>query len=1134
MSQFVHLNVKSAYSLGKSAIPVKRAIKMCIDDGMPAMAIADINNMFGAMEFATVAASSGIQPILGASVQMKGGGILNLLVKSHEGYKNLSRIVSDGYTRGTEFEITLDDLRQSSEGLICLSGGAQGALALHVLSHRDAEAQKHLGELRSIFEDRFYIQIERHGLQKEKDSESGLLDLAYKNDIPIVATNECCFPNKSSHEAHDALLCIAGGRYITEEDRPKSSKQCYFKSQGEMRELFSDLPEAIDNTAVIAKRCSFLLKPIAPILPPFTDGDDEAAELCSQAKAGLAWRLQNFVKDRPSQPYWERLDHELKIIQEMGFPGYFLIVSDFIKWAKDNNIPVGPGRGSGAGSVVAWSLKITDLDPMELGLLFERFLNPQRVSMPDFDIDFCQERRDEVIEYVVKRYGRDRVAQIITFGTLQARAVVRDVGRVLQMPYGQVDRLAKMVPSNPAAPISLAQALDSEEDLRAERDKDETSKKLISIALELEGLYRHASTHAAGIVIGDRPLHELVPLYQDPRSNMPATQFNMKFVEKTGLIKFDFLGLKTMTTIQKTLDMLDDKIDLLQIPLDDEKTYDMMQKGDTCGVFQLESTGMRDLGRQMKIHNFEQIIALISLYRPGPMENIPRYIACLSGKEKPDYMHESLEPILKDTYGVMIYQEQVMQAAQILAGYSAADADLLRRAMGKRIKEEMDAQRSRFVSGAANEKGISEKKANAIFDQIAKFAGYGFNKAHAAGYALIAYWTGYLKAHFPCEFMAASMTLDAHNTDKLAVFKQELDALEIKTLPPCVNSSGAFFLVENGCVRYALGALKGVGEGAMEALEEERTKNGKFKDINDFVARLDAKVLNKRQMDNLISAGAFDCFNENRAQLLAGLEGILGYATSIREERESGQVNLFASGDDDSNCLLMPQLQDTRRWDDLETLSREFGAVGFYLSAHPMSGREDVLKSIGAISFVELSQKSQAALSANSRVKLAGVLIKKQEKVSKKSGNRYAFLNISDQSGSYEAVVFSDLLSSARDILISGAELLLTAGAEISEGQLRITVHGIEPLDKAVENASGSVPTLEIKVSNEAALVELKDTLDNAGAGRRKISIIVPVSNSSDMAILSISDKYSLGAKVIAKLKVIDGISLDETPLKKV
>ncbi|CAG0904864.1 unnamed protein product, partial [Cyprideis torosa] len=759
--------------------------------------------------------------------------------------------------------------------------------------------------------------------------EPALIDLAYKHDIPLVATNDAYFASPEMHEAHDALLCIAEGRYITEDDRRKVTKEHHFKTPDEMIELFQDIPEAIQNTVLIAQRCSFILKAIDPLLPPFEteSGRNEIEELVEQVKEGLQWRLDNFVNHADPQAYWERMEFELDVIKGMGFPGYFLICSDFIKWAKDHDIPVGPGRGSGAGSVVAWALKITDLDPLQFNLLFERFLNPERVSMPDFDVDFCQDRRGEVINYVQEKYGRDRVAQIITFGKLQARAVVRDVGRVLQMPYGLVDRIAKMIPNNPAQPTTLQEALDADPDFRLEIKKDETSQKLIDIALKLEGLFRHASTHAAGLVIGDRPLHELVPLYRDPRSDMPVTQFNMKYVEQAGLVKFDFLGLKTLTVVQKAVKFIKEttgkEYDILKIELDDKKSYDLMSSGISTGVFQLESTGMKDVLRKMKPSRFEDIIALVSLYRPGPMDNIPKYISIKDGHEEPDYLHPKLKPILEETFGIMIYQEQVMQAAQLLAGYTLGGADLLRRAMGKKIKAEMDLERQKFIDGSAEHNHVPAEQASVIFEQINKFAGYGFNKSHAAAYALIAYQTAWLKANYPVEFMAASMTLDAGNTDKLSVFKQELDRMGVELLPPDINKSDVMFTVEDGKIRYALAALKGVGEGAMEKLLEERRANGSYKDMADFIGRLDTKVMNKRQFDGLVCAGAFDCFNPNRAELYGNIEMLLRHAHSLTEERESGQSSLFGGEAVGSE---MPNYAPTEPWDQLEKLANEFGA----------------------------------------------------------------------------------------------------------------------------------------------------------------------------------------------------------------
>lgn len=1133
-SGFIHLHVHSAYSLAEGAIPVKDLIKKCVAAGMPAVAVTDTNNLFGAMEFATEAAKAGVQPIIGVQLTVGANGEqIVLLVQSEAGYRNLSKLVSESYMKAGEnraFEVTPERIAQYNEGLICLTGGLAGEVAQALLHHRAHEAEEALLHLKGIFKDRLYIELQRHGWPDEDAVEDALIELAYKHDIPLVATNDCYFGERDAYEAHDALLCIAEGRYISEANRRKVTSEHSFKSCREMEKLFADLPEAIANTQVIARRCSFLLKPARPVLPAFPSeaGRTEEEELKEQSKAGLEWRLEKFVyepgdtaeqREEKAKPYRERLDFELNTINAMGFPGYFLIVSDFIRWAKDNKIPVGPGRGSGAGSVVAWALKITDLDPLALGLLFERFLNPERVSMPDFDVDFCQDRRDEVIRYVQGRYGYDRVAQIITFGKLQARAVVRDVGRVLQIPYGQVDRIAKLIPNNPANPVTLAQALEQDQELRNERNRDDTQRKLIDIALQLEGLYRHASTHAAGVVIADRPLDELVPLYRDPRSDMPVTQFNMKSAETAGLIKFDFLGLKTMTVIQRTLDMLEAKgqgIGMLDIPLDDEKSYALMSAGDTVGVFQLESAGMRDTLRKMKPNRFEDIIALVSLYRPGPMDNIPKYISVKEEREKPDYLHPILRPYLEETYGIMIYQEQVMQAAQSLAGYSLGGADLLRRAMGKKIKEEMDDQRDMFLKGAKESHNVNADQASFIFEQIAKFAGYGFNKSHAAAYALIAYWTAWLKANHPLEFMAASMTYDKGNTDKLALFKQDLDRMGLRLLPPDINRSQADFSVEEGAVRYALSALKGVGEHAMDALAAERKKGGPYKSLEDFAKRVDPKTMNRRQLEQMAAAGVFDSLNPDRAQVGAGAEAVLRYAQSLQEERASGQVSLFGDAGGEG-ALGMPALPDVPRWTPLEQLGHEFAAVGFYLSAHPLDSRRAQLErmNILPIAEVERQMRDKPAL----RVKMAGVLLKKQEKISQK-GNRYAFLQLSDPTGVFEVTVFSDTLHATREFLEPGQALLLTLNAEQKEDQLRLTAEGLERLEKILESR---ISDISIHLDSAAALPKIKQFLDIEGGGVSYIRLHVAL-DQGRMAVIQLPGRWSLSAQARDIIRTQKGV----------
>ncbi len=1129
---FVHLHVHSAYSLAEGAIRVKDLVKTCAKRRMPAVAITDTNNLFGAMEFATVAAKEGIQPVLGTQVTLDGGTQIVLLVQSEAGYKNLSKLISQAFleTEGHEDpHLTWAQLEAAPQGLICLSGGLAGPLGQALLHGQADEAARRAKAFKSLFGDRFYIEIQRHGLPEEEKIEDALVGLAYDLDIPLVATNDCYFTDRAMHEAHDALLCIAEGRYISEADRRRVTPEHYFKSAQEMTDLFADLPEAILNTGVIARRCSYLLKPIAPILPPFKTegGRSEIEELKEQSRKGLEWRLKHFVPgsgtEEIDKPYFDRLEYELDIIVQMGFPGYFLIVSDFIKWSKARNIPVGPGRGSGAGSVVAWSLQITELDPLRFALLFERFLNPERVSMPDFDVDFCQERRDEVIKYVQDKYGHDSVAQIITFGKLQARAVVRDVGRVLQMPYGQVDRIAKMIPNNPANPITLEDALEQDADLRAERGKDETTDKLITIALQLEGLYRHASTHAAGVVIGDRPLHELVPLYRDPRSDMPVTQFNMKFVEQTGLVKFDFLGLKTMTVIQKAVDLIKKKgeeIDILQVPFDDPETYEMIRRGETLGVFQVESAGMRDLARQIEVSNFEELLAVIALYRPGPMENIPVYLKNVNNPDEIDYMHPKLKPITEDTHGVMIYQEQVMQAAQVLAGYTLGGADLLRRAMGKKIKEEMDKQRRIFIEGAKKHNDIPQEQADRIFDQIAAFAGYGFNKAHTAGYGLISLWTGWLKKHYPVEFMAASMTLDLGNTDKLGIFKQELDRMKIPLLLPDVNHSNVVFSVEGEKIRYALAALKGVGEQAMAHLVTERAGKGPFKTLEDFVGRMDVKHMNRRQFEQLVCAGAFDGLIDNRARLHAAADMIMRYASANAQEKASGQENLFGGGgDSDETGFGMPELpKDVYEWDPLEKLRHEFEAVGFYLSAHPLDSRRGQLEKMGVVEQAAVPDK--LADTSAARIRMAGILIKKQEKVSAKSGNKFGILQVSDASGVYEVFLFSDILARCRSILEPGTAIMLHTDAEQREEQIRYTVQNVELLDPVLEERLSEV---RVHLAGVAPVGQLRDLLEREGEGPARIVVVTDLSPAR-RAELRLPGRWKFGPAARNALRRSEGV----------
>ena len=1145
LADFIHLRVHTAYSLSSGAITVKDLVARCKAERMPAVAITDSGNLFGALEFATACVAAGVQPIIGCELALKarddgnrGNGALIrpltepdrlvVLVQSEIGYRNLLTLVSNAYLDSdgaSEPTIAVADLTARSNGLICLAGGSKGPVGRLLAAGQSEAAEKMLNELQKGFPGRLYVELMRHGGNEEARSEPGLIDLAYRHDLPLVATNDAYFPDRNFYEAHDALLCIAQGKAVADNDRKRLTPSHYFRPATEMREIFADLPEACDNTLVIAQRCAFIPLPRQPILPAFptANGESEASALRREALAGLESRLARLgIDEAEAGPYRDRLEFELGTIIQMGFAGYFLIVADFIQWAKRQGIPVGPGRGSGAGSVVAWALTITDLDPLRFGLLFERFLNPERVSMPDFDIDFCQDRRDEVIRYVQQKYGRDRVAQIITFGKLQARAVLRDVGRVLAMPYGQIDRLCKLVPNNPAHPVTLAQAIAGEPALQQARDSDEAVARLIEISLKLEGLYRHASTHAAGVVIGDRPLVELVPLYRDPRSDIPATQFNMKWVELAGLVKFDFLGLKTLTVLARCLELLKARrisLDLADLPLDDHPTFELLSRGDTVGVFQVEGAGVRDMLRRLRPDRFEDIIAANALYRPGPMENIPRYIAVKHGEEAPDYLHPALEPILNATYGVMTYQEQVMQIAQVLAGYTLGSADLLRRAMGKKIQSEMDAQRQQFVDGAVA-RGVERERAELIFDQMAKFAGYGFNKPHAAAYALITYQTAYLKANYPVEFMAALMTLDLGNTDKLNLLRQELDRLGIKLLPPDINRSQPTFSVEidsksgKPAIRYALAAIKGVGEQAMAELVHERTKNGGYKDLADFASRLDGKSFNRRQFESLARAGAFDAINPNRAQTVAAAEVILRQASRAAEDRETRQENLF--GAIDPAFAPRPSLPLVEDWPAVEKLQQEFAAIGFYLSSHPLDVYGKSLERAGILRSADLP----AALAANgtTRFRLAGIVVGRKERTSAR-GNRFAFVQMSDPSGVYEVTVFAEMLREARPLFESGEPLVVTVDVRREEDNLRLTAQKIEPLNDVVAHAAAG---LRVFLGEERALAQLKNLFGRQTGGRGRVSVILDLSDSE--VEIAIPGGFRVDPKMRAAIKSLPGI----------
>ena len=1142
IADFIHLKVRSAYSLTEGANKVDKIVSLAKQAEMPAVAVTDRNNLFGALEFSQYAAKAGIQPIVGVDLAIRRdeeGGVattsklptvdwLTLLAQNEDGYKNLMRLVSRAHLEfkaGSTAALPFDELVGQTEGLLAFSGSPASALGRLLGAGQGPAAEHQLERLAKLFEGRLYLEVQRHGEDNERRIEGPLIDLAYAKGLPLIGTNDVHYPKAAMHAAHDVLLCIEQGAHIDDPNRRRLTGEHYFKSAEQMREVFADLPEACDNTLVVAQRCAYMPEPRKPILPRYTKlkGRSEGEALRDLARGGLEElrTLGRLAADIEFAKYEERLVYELDMIEKMGFAGYFLIVADFIQWAKDHDVPVGPGRGSGAGSLVAWSLKITDLDPLRWGLLFERFLNPERVSMPDFDIDFCQDKRDRVIRYVRDEYGHDRVAAIITFGKLQARAVLRDVGRVLGMPYGQVDRICKLVPNNPANPVTLGKALETEDLLKEQYNADEEIKRLIDLALQLEGLFRNASTHAAGVVIGDRPLDQLVPLFRDTDSkeSLPATQFNMKWVEPAGLVKFDFLGLKTLTVIEKACDFIGhDRIDIAKLPLDDRKTFELLARGDGSGVFQLEGNGMRDVLRKMKPDRFEDIIAVVALYRPGPMENIPSYIKRKHGEEEPDYLHPLLEGILKETYGIMIYQEQVMQIAQVLSGYSLGGADLLRRAMGKKIQAEMDAQRALFVEGA-EKNNVKADKASSIFDQVNKFAGYGFNKSHAAAYALVCYQTAYLKANHPVEFFAATMTLDMGNVEKLNGYRRDLDKIGVELLPPDVNRSTAEFTVEKSddgrkAIRYALAAIKGVGKEAMNRLVEERHEKGPFKDLFDFAERLDQRVLNKRLLESLVKAGAFDSLNKNRAQTFAAVEALTRHSQATHESRGSNQNNLF--GDD--TAQRRPQLPKVPDWAPMERLQNEFAAIGFYLSSHPLASYERSLQRLGVSRAADLP--ALLARGTPGRIKLAGTVIDRMERTSVK-GNRFAFLQCSDQSGAFECVMFSELLSSKRNLLEAGQAILISVDGRLDGEQVKLTAQSVEKLEDAVANSAAG---LRIVISDPVALEALRKALEGK-RGRGRVTLVVPLEKEESEAEVTLPGTYSIAGGLRDTIGSLPGIA---------
>ena len=1144
-SPFVPLRVFSSFTMLEGAIDPKAIAKAARERGFPAVAIVDRNGLYGVMAFGEACKAAGVQPVIGAllSIARPGQRLANgapmvdwlaLYAQDDAGYNNLCALVSHAHLgRPVEQEphVALSDLAGRTDGLICLTGGGEGALARLLAGEQKSAAEDYVEQLEALFGGRLYIELSRRGDTTEAAAEEALIDMAYARALPLVATNPANFVEPQFHAAHDAMLCIAQSAYVESEDRRVSSPEAWLKPAEAMEDAFSDLPEAIRNTLVVAQRCAFMAPKRAPILPSLAgDREGEAAQLATDARTGLEARLALYpeLSAEERQAYAERLDFEVGVITQMGFPGYFLIVADFIKWAKAHDIPVGPGRGSGAGSVVAWALTITDLDPLRLGLLFERFLNPERVSMPDFDIDFCETRRGEVIRYVQEKYGRDTVAQIFTFGKLKARAVLKDTGRVLQMSYGQVDRLAKLVPNHPTDPWTLERALNGVAELMTEYKQDDGVRRLFDMARQLEGLPRHSSTHAAGVVIGDRPLDQLVPLYRDPRSDMPVTQFDMKYVETAGLVKFDFLGLKTLSVLKEARRLLALRgvdVDLDQLAWDDEQVYALLQRGETVGVFQLESEGMRRTLSAVKPTNFGDIIALVALYRPGPMDNIPLFGARKNGREAIAYPHPLLEGILAETYGIFVYQEQVMQAAQILAGYSLGGADLLRRAMGKKIQAEMDAQRETFVAGCGEHNQIDAKTANELFDLIDKFAGYGFNKSHAAAYALLSYQTAWLKAHYPHEFFAASMSFDSHQTDKLSIFIDDMRRLDIAVAPPSINDSEADFSVGRGedglAVRYALGALKGVGEKAMEVLVAERHAKGEFASLDDFASRIDPKQLNRRQIEALAGGGAFDCVEPDRPRAFAGAEALLASANSSAHERSTGQGGLFGG---DIAIAPVLQLPAAEPWTLAERMTREKEAFGFYFSAHPVEQYEAIVQARGARSYGDICENVEMTPGTRIPMVMAAMVESARPRVSQR-GNRFLNLTLSDRSGQFQSSCFDEQAGKVLEALAAeGGCAILSVELDLLEGEEtpRVTVRGAQSL---ADIAATAALQLTCRVELADAVAEIAGLLERRDDARGKVVIATRDPLTDADIRIELGNRFALGPDTVSRLEMVAGVT---------
>ena len=1122
--EFTHLKIHTQYSICEGALRTADLARYCKENKIKAAGLCDSNNLCGALEFSETLAKTKTQPIIGTQINIhykNHTGKIPLFAKNLEGYKNLIKLSSKSFLEIEDSEephCKIEDIEKYSEGLILLTGTFDGFFGKLFSKNLTDTISLLLAKLKKIYEDNLYIEIQRHNDVGEKLFENFLLNLSKQLDLPIIATHEVFYLGKDMYEAHDAYLCIGEKTYLNVKDRRKYSNQHYLKKSEEMSDLFKDLPDALKNNENFPLRISYRPKNSAPILPNIQTTNSKSIDeiLKEESKSGLNDKLKEYVlpelkdnnKINTEKIYQDRLDHEISIISKMKYSSYFLIVSDYIKWAKKNDIPVGPGRGSGAGSLVAWSLSITDIDPIKFDLIFERFLNPDRISMPDFDIDFCEEKRDRVFGYLKQKYGKG-VAHIITFGKLKARMAFRDIGRVLGLPYGYVDKLCKMIPFDPSRPLSLEKAIAQEPRIKNEEAKDPKVKKLIEISKKLEGLNRNMATHAAGVVIPEENLVEFIPLYKDSSSNslLPSTQFDMYASENAGLVKFDLLGLKTLTVIYKTLSLLKQRkinLDIQKIKLDDPKIFELLSSGYTVGLFQLESSGMRDALVHMKPNKFEDIIALVALYRPGPMANIPIYNQCKHGEKEPDYLHPKIKKILQPTYGVIIYQEQVMQIAQVLSGFSAGEADILRRAMGKKKRAELEKQKERFVDGAVKN-GITRETAIFIFGKIEPFAEYGFNKSHATAYALIAYQTAYLKTYYPNEFISASMSNELSNTDKLSEFFEELKRLKIKIIRPCINECFADFVPIENKLFYALGAIKNVGFEAISSLVKEREKNGKFKSVSNFISRVDPKNINKLQLEGLVKAGAFDSIFKNRKNIFNNIPNIIQNSKTLYENKVQNQSSLFSEENDKVSYLL--QGKSSPDWSSEETLSKEFESIGFYISSHPLKNYEEALKQYNVKSFSEFENSNDVESF------IAGTVMSVKEKKTAK-GSSFAIIKFSDLSKVYELFLFSEILEKNRANLIEGKSFLLTVmkDKENQENRFRrISVRKIANLD---ESTKLNYSNVEIQLCNTADLDKLYAVIKDKGNSKIKISI----ENKNKNYLFELKDKRKFDYETLKQL----------------